>query len=137
MMQFIPITYLKLLPNHNSRLNLIPISLFFKRKENIHSKSHPRNGLGRSVALRFAQAYPFVILLSRSQSSYQPIVDEINSKSITPSADSGSKATTTRAIGFSSDASDPEAVASVFDKVRAGADGFLPQDAKLPSPCSM
>jgi NAD(P)-dependent dehydrogenase (short-subunit alcohol dehydrogenase family) len=87
-------------------------------------------GIGRAAALRFAQAYPFVILLSRSESSYQPIVDEINQAAIRPSSDSGSDATT-RAIGISADAADETAVRSVFDKINAGLDGQLPQDAKL------
>jgi NAD(P)-dependent dehydrogenase (short-subunit alcohol dehydrogenase family) len=62
------------------------------------------SGTGRAVAVRFAQSYP-VVLLARSQSSYQPIVDEIN-------------AAGGEAIGFASDASDSAAVASAFDSVK-------------------
>jgi NAD(P)-dependent dehydrogenase (short-subunit alcohol dehydrogenase family) len=62
------------------------------------------SGTGRAVAVRFAKAYP-VVLLARSQASYQPIVDEIN-------------AAGGEAIGFASDASDPAAVESAFASVK-------------------
>lgn len=61
------------------------------------------SGTGRAAALRFAQSYP-VVLLSRSQGSYQPIVDEINSAG-------------GRALGISSDASDTKAVDAAFQKI--------------------
>lgn len=62
------------------------------------------SGTGRAVALRFAQAAYSVVLLSRSASSHQPIVDEIR-------AAGGS------AFGISSDASDPAAVDAAFDQI--------------------
>lgn len=61
------------------------------------------SGTGRAAALRFAQAYP-VVLLSRSQSSFQPIVDEIN-------------AAGGEALGFVSDASNASAVDSAFASI--------------------
>lgn len=62
-------------------------------------------GTGRSAALRFAKAYP-VVLLARSAASFRPIVDEINA--------SGG-----RALGFEADAADPAAIDSAFDRVAA------------------
>ncbi|KFH48242.1 Sepiapterin reductase-like protein [Hapsidospora chrysogenum ATCC 11550] len=61
------------------------------------------SGTGRAVALRFAKSYP-IVLLSRSQSSYQPIVDDI-------------RAAGGQALGFAADASDPAAVDAAFTSV--------------------
>ncbi|KAK4162229.1 hypothetical protein QBC43DRAFT_322062 [Cladorrhinum sp. PSN259] len=61
-------------------------------------------GTGRSVALRFAQTYP-VVLLARNPSSYTDIVSEIKS--------SGGQA-----IGISTDTSDPASVASAFEQIK-------------------
>lgn len=70
-------------------------------------------GTGRSVALRFAQHYP-VVLLARSPSSYQDIVAEI-------------KQAGGEAIGISTDTSDPSSVASAFASIKKelGADKKL------------
>ncbi len=61
------------------------------------------SGTGRSVALRFAKDYS-VVVLARSASSHQPIVDEIRS--------SGGEA-----IGIAADATDSAAVASAFQTI--------------------
>ncbi|KAK4221791.1 hypothetical protein QBC38DRAFT_491379 [Podospora fimiseda] len=61
-------------------------------------------GTGRSVALRFAQTYP-VVLLARNPSNYTDIVSEIKS--------SGGQA-----IGISTDTSDPASVASAFEQIK-------------------
>lgn len=61
------------------------------------------SGTGASVARLFAKKYP-VVLLSRSESSYKPIVDDINS--------SGGKA-----IGIAADASDAKAIDSAFTSI--------------------
>jgi NAD(P)-dependent dehydrogenase (short-subunit alcohol dehydrogenase family) len=71
------------------------------------------SGTGRSVALRFARAYP-VVLLSRKPSNFQPIVDEINA--------SGGKA-----WGYATDATDQAAVDKAFESI----DRDLPQGSKL------
>lgn len=60
-------------------------------------------GTGRSVALKFAKAYP-VALLARNPANYEDIVKEINS--------AGGKA-----IGISTDVSDPSAVKSAFQQI--------------------
>ncbi|KAI5863486.1 NAD(P)-binding protein [Durotheca rogersii] len=60
-------------------------------------------GTGRAVALRFAKAYP-VVLLARTPDSYQSTVAEINQ--------SGG-----RAIGISTDTSDVKSVASAFEAI--------------------
>ncbi|KAK4190028.1 diacetyl reductase [Podospora australis] len=61
-------------------------------------------GTGRSVALRFAQSYP-VVLLARKPESYQDIVSEI-------------KQAGGEAFGFSTDTSDPSSVKSAFDSIK-------------------
>ncbi|KAK5660941.1 hypothetical protein OQA88_12316 [Cercophora sp. LCS_1] len=60
-------------------------------------------GTGRSVALRFAKAYP-VALLARNPDNYDPIVAEINS--------SGG-----RAIGISADVGDESSISSAFSTI--------------------
>ncbi|PSS22050.1 hypothetical protein M430DRAFT_17612 [Amorphotheca resinae ATCC 22711] len=60
-------------------------------------------GTGRSVAIKFSQTYP-VVLLARSASNYEPIVKEIN--------DAGGKA-----IGISTDISSPTSVKDAFAKI--------------------
>lgn len=62
-------------------------------------------GTGRSVALRFARAYP-VVVLARSPSSYSDIVAEIKQQG-------------GEALGVSADTSDPQSVASAFETIRA------------------
>lgn len=61
------------------------------------------SGTGRAAALRFARAYP-VVVLARSPASYSPIVDDI-------------KAAGGDALGLTADASDPEAVSAAFDSI--------------------
>ncbi|KAK4458816.1 hypothetical protein QBC42DRAFT_185031 [Cladorrhinum samala] len=61
-------------------------------------------GTGRSVALRFAQSYP-VVLLARNPSNYTDIVTEIKS--------SGG-----HAIGISADTSDLASVSAAFEKIK-------------------
>jgi len=61
-------------------------------------------GTGRSVALRFAKAYP-VVLLARRPESYESVVSEIQG--------SGG-----RAIGISTDVSDSASVASAFETIK-------------------
>lgn len=61
-------------------------------------------GTGRSVALRFAQAYP-VVLLARRPESYASIVDEI-------------RAAGGQAVGVSADTSDAESVRRAFEEVK-------------------
>ncbi|KAL2257410.1 hypothetical protein VTK26DRAFT_207 [Humicola hyalothermophila] len=61
-------------------------------------------GTGRSVALRFAQAYP-VVLLSRKPESYSDIVSEIRARG-------------GEAYGHSVDVSDPEGVAATFQAIK-------------------
>ncbi|PNY27858.1 Uncharacterized protein TCAP_02226 [Tolypocladium capitatum] len=60
-------------------------------------------GTGTAVALRFAQAYP-VVLLARSASSYAPAVDAV-------------RAAGGAAIGIVADASDPAAVDAAFERI--------------------
>ncbi|CAJ2505547.1 Uu.00g129410.m01.CDS01 [Anthostomella pinea] len=60
-------------------------------------------GTGRAAALRFAKAYP-VVLLARTPGSYQDTVKEIN--------DAGGKA-----VGISTDASDIKALESAFESI--------------------
>lgn len=62
------------------------------------------SGTGRSVALRFAKAYP-VVLLARRPESYNDIVAEITS--------SGGKA-----LGITTDTSDKQSVASAFETIK-------------------
>jgi NAD(P)-dependent dehydrogenase (short-subunit alcohol dehydrogenase family) len=61
-------------------------------------------GTGRSVALRFAKAYP-VVLLARKPESYNDIVDEI-------------KKSGGQAIGISADTADAKSIASAFDTIK-------------------
>ena len=61
-------------------------------------------GTGASVARKFAQTYP-VVLLARSSTSYDPLVKEINA--------GGGKA-----LGISADVSDEKSVIEAFDKIR-------------------
>ncbi len=61
-------------------------------------------GTGRSVALRFAQEYP-VVLLARRPESYVDIVDEI-------------KKSGGHAIGISTDTTDPKSVAAAFETIQ-------------------
>lgn len=58
-------------------------------------------GTGRSVALKFAEEYP-VVLLARNPESYNDAVDQINK--------AGGKA-----IGIATDATDASALASAFE----------------------
>lgn len=74
-------------------------------------------GTGAAVARRFAQTYP-VVLLARSASNYEPVVDEINK--------SGGNA-----VGISADITDEESVNGAFDQIKKqgglwkdGGDGF-------------
>jgi NADP-dependent 3-hydroxy acid dehydrogenase YdfG len=60
-------------------------------------------GTGASVARKFATAYP-VVLLARNPDNYQSLVEEINGK--------GGKA-----IGISTDVSDPQSVKNAFGKI--------------------
>jgi NADP-dependent 3-hydroxy acid dehydrogenase YdfG len=60
-------------------------------------------GTGASVARKFATAYP-VVLLARNPDNYQSLVEEINGK--------GGKA-----IGISTDVSDPQSVKNAFAKI--------------------
>ncbi|KAH6850900.1 hypothetical protein B0I37DRAFT_372715 [Chaetomium sp. MPI-CAGE-AT-0009] len=66
-------------------------------------------GTGRSVALRFAKAYP-VVLLARNPSNYEDIVSEIKQQG-------------GEALGISADTSDPAAVASAFEKIKTEYEG--------------
>ena len=66
-------------------------------------------GTGRSVALRFAQAYP-VVLLARNPANYEDIVSEIKQQG-------------GEALGISADTSDPAAVASAFEKIKTEYEG--------------
>lgn len=63
---------------------------------------------GRSVALRFAESYP-VVLLSRQPESYNDVVAQINK--------SGGKA-----IGISADATDADSLASAFASIKKDKD---------------
>jgi NAD(P)-dependent dehydrogenase (short-subunit alcohol dehydrogenase family) len=61
-------------------------------------------GTGRSVALKFAKAYP-VVLLARKPESYNSIVEEI-------------KQAGGQAIGISTDTSDRKSVDSAFETIK-------------------
>uniref|UniRef100_A0A8H7N0D6 Uncharacterized protein n=1 Tax=Bionectria ochroleuca TaxID=29856 RepID=A0A8H7N0D6_BIOOC len=61
-------------------------------------------GTGRSVAVRFAKAYP-VVLLSRKPESYQEVVAEIKN--------SGGQA-----IGLTADVNDPASLKKAFETVK-------------------
>ncbi|KAL2159998.1 hypothetical protein VTH06DRAFT_1653 [Thermothelomyces fergusii] len=74
-------------------------------------------GTGRSLALRFARAYP-VVLIARNPSSYDSVVAEIRQQG-------------GEARGISADTSDPAAVASALDSNVRGLFNFA--QATLPS----
>ena len=61
-------------------------------------------GTGRSVALKFSEQYP-VVLLARHPESYDDVVAQINK--------AGGKA-----IGFPTDATDESSLASAFEKIK-------------------
>jgi NAD(P)-dependent dehydrogenase (short-subunit alcohol dehydrogenase family) len=61
-------------------------------------------GTGRSVALRFSEAYP-VVLLARHLESYDDVVVQINKAG-------------GRAIGISTDATDKSSLASAFETIK-------------------
>ena len=61
-------------------------------------------GTGAAIARKFAAAYP-VALLARNPDNYNGLVKEIN--------DSGGKA-----IGVSTDVSDPDSVKAAFEKIQ-------------------
>lgn len=61
-------------------------------------------GTGRATALRFAKAYP-VVLLARKPENYTDVVAEI-------------KASGGQAIGISTDTSSTESVASAFESIK-------------------
>lgn len=61
-------------------------------------------GTGRSVALRFARAYP-VVLLARRPESYSEIVAEIKQQG-------------GEALGISADTSDAQSLASAFEAIK-------------------
>jgi NAD(P)-dependent dehydrogenase (short-subunit alcohol dehydrogenase family) len=61
-------------------------------------------GTGRSVAIRFSEDYP-VVLLARSSESYQNVVDEITKAG-------------RRAIGITADATDETSLTSAFETIR-------------------
>ncbi|MCJ1309843.1 hypothetical protein MMC25_003504 [Agyrium rufum] len=63
-------------------------------------------GTSASIARKFAQSYP-VVLLARTPANYEPLVEEINGN--------GGKA-----VGYSVDISDEDAVKGVFGKVEGG-----------------
>ncbi len=62
-------------------------------------------GLGRAVALKFAQEGYAVVVMARRQDSLQPLVDEIHTLGA-------------QALPVAVDATDPTSVAAAFDKVR-------------------
>jgi NAD(P)-dependent dehydrogenase (short-subunit alcohol dehydrogenase family) len=61
-------------------------------------------GTGRSVAIRFSEAYP-IVLLARSPESYKDVVAEINR---------GGR----KAIGITADATDESALKSAFETIK-------------------
>jgi len=61
-------------------------------------------GTGRSVALRFARAYP-VVLLSRRPESYNPVVDEIRQQG-------------GEALGICTDLTNPDSVKAAFETIK-------------------
>jgi NAD(P)-dependent dehydrogenase (short-subunit alcohol dehydrogenase family) len=61
-------------------------------------------GTGRSLALRFARAYP-VVLLARKPESYEAIVSEIRQQG-------------GEALGISADTADAASVKSAFERVK-------------------
>ncbi|KAL1998223.1 hypothetical protein VTN02DRAFT_6624 [Thermoascus thermophilus] len=60
-------------------------------------------GTGASIARRFAQAYP-VVLLARNPANYEPVVEEINA--------SGGQA-----VGIRADLSDSQSVRAAFEQI--------------------
>lgn len=62
------------------------------------------SGTGRSVALRFAQSYP-VVLLARKPESYNDIASEINKQG-------------GQAFGITADTSDPQSVTAAFEAIK-------------------
>lgn len=74
-------------------------------------------GTGSSVARRFAKAYP-VALLARKPSSYEPLVQEINS--------SGGKA-----YGFTADVSDAASLNKAFEAIKAQIGGEVSAAAAI------
>ncbi|KAK3683803.1 hypothetical protein B0T22DRAFT_261362 [Podospora appendiculata] len=62
------------------------------------------SGTGRSVALRFAKAYP-VVLLARHNDSYDSIVSDIQKQG-------------GQAVGISADTSDPESLNAAFEAIK-------------------
>lgn len=67
-------------------------------------------GTGRSVAIRFSEAYP-VVLLARSPESYKDVVAEITK---------GGR----KAIGITADATDEAALKSAFETIKKELPGF-------------
>lgn len=67
-------------------------------------------GTGRAVALRFAKAYP-VVLMARRPDSYQSTVSDITQAG-------------GRAVGVSADVSDEKSMASAFDTIKKEFPGF-------------
>jgi NAD(P)-dependent dehydrogenase (short-subunit alcohol dehydrogenase family) len=61
-------------------------------------------GTGRSVALKFSETYP-VVLLSRQPESYKDIITQINNAG-------------GRAIGIAADATDESSLASAFETIK-------------------
>jgi NAD(P)-dependent dehydrogenase (short-subunit alcohol dehydrogenase family) len=61
-------------------------------------------GVGRSVALKFSEAYP-VVLLARRPESYADAVAQINKRG-------------GRALGISADATDESSLASAFEVIK-------------------
>jgi NAD(P)-dependent dehydrogenase (short-subunit alcohol dehydrogenase family) len=91
-------------PNHHqNQTTMAPPKAFYAIIAGVGS------GTGRSLALRFAKAYP-VVLLARSPSSYADIVSEIKQQG-------------GEALGVSADTSDAAAIASAFETIRAEMEG--------------
>jgi NAD(P)-dependent dehydrogenase (short-subunit alcohol dehydrogenase family) len=67
-------------------------------------------GTGRSVVLRFSEAYP-VVLLARQPESYNDVVAQINKAG-------------GRAIGITADATDEASLASAFETIKKEYDGL-------------
>ncbi len=67
-------------------------------------------GTGRSVALRFAKAYP-VVLISRKPENYTSLAAEIKAQGGT-------------AVGVSADTADPASLTAAFDTIRAELPGL-------------
>lgn len=67
-------------------------------------------GTGRSLALKFSSFYPTVYLLSRSASSYDPIINEINSRG-------------GNAIGIPTDVTNSSSVKFAFEAIKRHEEG--------------